>query len=199
MMMTNQTSSSSSKQTRMHFTDPNFHHHMLTHIRSYFPQGTREIVIVCIGTDRCTGDALGPLVGTYLKEFRPRNFSIYGTIHSPVHATNITDTLKKIHATHHRPLIIAIDASLGKSTSVGSVLTGTGSLQPGSALKKKLPTVGHIYIAGIVNISGFMEFAVLQNTRLSIVIDMADKIARLLYTLDLYLTASQHQEKKLLS
>jgi Protein of unknown function (DUF1256). len=33
-----------------------------------------------------------------------------------------------------------------------------------------------MYVTGIVNISGFMEFMVLQNTRLNIVMKMADII-----------------------
>ena len=30
----------------------------------------RRIVVVCIGTDRSTGDALGPIIGTYLHKYR---------------------------------------------------------------------------------------------------------------------------------
>ncbi|MGH2168427.1 DUF1256 domain-containing protein, partial [Enterococcus faecalis] len=44
-------------------------------------------------------------------------------------------------------------------------------------VKKDLPPVGDIHITGIVNISGFMEFTVLQNTRLNLVLKMAKLIA----------------------
>ena len=35
---------------------------------SMLPSDLRPVVIVCIGTDRSTGDSLGPLVGTFLKK-----------------------------------------------------------------------------------------------------------------------------------
>ena len=35
-------------------------------------------------------------------------------------------------------------------------------------------------ISGIVNVGGFMEYVVLQNTRLSLVMNMANKIAQVL-------------------
>lgn len=186
-MTINEASISFNKYTRMHYQDRDFHNHMFSHIRSYLPLNDREIIIVCIGTDRCTGDALGPFVGTNMLKLNPRKLTIYGSIHSPVHAKNLVETMRIIYASHKHPFIIAIDASLGKASSVGSVLTGIGALQPGAALKKDLPKVGHIYIAGIVNTSGFMDFQVLQNTRLSIVIDIAHEITRLLHHIDLYL------------
>lgn len=173
-----------STQLRMHYEDPLFHSSMCTQFNSYLPTHPREYIIVCIGTDRCTGDALGPLVGTYLRQLKPTRFTVYGTIHDPVHAKNIEETMAFIYATHEEPFIIAVDASLGKASSVGTIIAGIGSLQPGTALKKSLPKVGHVHIAGIVNVGGFMELTVLQNTRLSIVFDMAHAIARLLFAID---------------
>lgn len=186
-MMINEVPLSQFTQARKHFQDLDFHTYMSKHIRSYLPDDDRDIIVVCIGTDRCTGDALGPLTGTNLSKLNLRKLIVYGTVHTPVHAKNLDKTINEIYATYENPFIIAIDASLGKSTSVGSILTGIGSLQPGAALKKELPKVGHVYIAGIVNISGHMEFQVLQNTRLSIVIDMATVITRLLHSIDRHL------------
>lgn len=187
-MMTSETPYSIATQTRKHFQDIDFNQHMIKHIRSYLPDSHQPIIIVCIGTDRCTGDALGPFVGTYVSKLKLTNMHVYGTVHSPVHAKNLQETIDTIYSTYTNPFIIAIDASLGKASSIGSILAGKGSLQPGAALQKELPNVGDLYIAGIVNISGFMEFQILQNTRLSIVMDMAHKIAKLLFTLDCYLT-----------
>jgi putative sporulation protein YyaC len=44
-------------------------------------------------------------------------------------------------------------------------------------VNKSLPEVGNIHITGIVNVSGFMEYFVLQNTRLSLVMNMAEIIS----------------------
>lgn len=160
------------------------------HITSWFPQMPREYIVVCIGTDRSTGDSLGPLVGTLLTAKKPRHIKVYGTLHEPVHATNLTDYLIEITENHRNPFIIAVDACLGKSASIGHLISGVGPIQPGSALKKNLPAVGDIHITGVVNISGFMEHSILQNTRLSIVMDMAEKIAALLDSLDHQLSSS---------
>ncbi|MNJ05080.1 hypothetical protein D3C73_1661750 [compost metagenome] len=38
-----------------------------------------------------------------------------------------------------------------------------------------------MHITGIVNVGGFMEYFVLQNTRLSLVMDLAELIAKAIY------------------
>ena len=52
-----------------------------------------------------------------------------------------------------------------------------GPVKPGAGVNKELPAVGDIHITGIVNVSGFMEYFVLQNTRLHLVMKMAKTIA----------------------
>lgn len=137
------------------------------------------IVFVCIGTDRSTGDSLGPLVGTLLKEKKTTtaSFNVYGTLAEPIHAMNLEEKLSEIHKFHNDPFIIGIDACLGKVRSVGIVQIGEGPVKPGAGVNKDLPAVGNAHITGIVNVSGFMEFMVLQNTRLNLVLNMAKTIA----------------------
>jgi putative sporulation protein YyaC len=137
---------------------------------------TDSIVIVCIGTDRSTGDALGPLVGTKLQQLKPKA-TIYGTLESPVHAVNLNEVMESIAERHPRPFIIGIDACLGRLHSVGIITAGEGPVKPGAGVKKELPEVGSIHLTGIVNVSGFMEYFVLQNTRLNLVMKMADVMA----------------------
>ncbi|HOB12090.1 MAG TPA: spore protease YyaC [Syntrophomonadaceae bacterium] len=141
---------------------------------------SREIVFVCIGTDRATGDCLGPLVGTRLRSFNS-SINVYGTLEEPTHATNLVQVLEKVHGSYRHPLIVAVDACLGSSDRVGFINIKKGSLKPGTALKKTLPEIGDFYISGVVNVGGFLEHMVLQNTRLYLVYQMADTIARGLY------------------
>ena len=142
-----------------------------------------NLIILCIGTDRSTGDSLGPLVGHKLtpsmKSFR--NAHIMGTLDNPVHALNLESTIKRIYEDHANPFIIAIDSSLGNKKKVGQLSIKNIPLKPGSGVNKVLPPVGDISITGIVNIGGMMEFMVLQNTRLSLVMNMADIISRSIY------------------
>ncbi|PKG24307.1 spore protease YyaC [Niallia nealsonii] len=140
-----------------------------------------SIVFICIGTDRSTGDSLGPLIGTLLNEKNIAPFSVYGTLDDPIHALNLEERLEEIKTSHENPFIIGIDACLGRMKSVGAIQIGEGPVKPGSGVNKELPPVGHIHITGIVNISGFMEFLVLQNTRLSLVLNMAKIISKGIY------------------
>jgi len=142
---------------------------------------TRRIVVVCLGTDRSTGDALGPLTGSALQKYRSTRFELYGTLEEPVHAVNLEDTLQQIRTRFHNPFVIGIDACLGQASSVGHVIAAPGPVRPGAGVNKKLPPVGDIHISGIVNIGGFMEYFVLQNTRLHLVMRMAELISESLY------------------
>lgn len=135
-----------------------------------------DTVVFCIGTDRSTGDCLGPLVGHKLKDMNMANVYIFGSLDEPVHAKNLNIYLSKLKE-FKNPYIIAIDACLGKMERVGFINIKEGPLFPGAGVNKNLPSVGNISITGIVNVSGFMEIMILQNTRLSLVMNMANIIS----------------------
>lgn len=151
-----------------------------TYIKGNYKKDHKEIVILCIGTDRCTGDSLGPLIGYKLqsKINKYKEIYIHGTLEEPVHAKNLNDTIEYINKHYESPFIIAIDACLGASDRIGCIKVSNGALKPGAGVNKKLPSVGDINILGIVNVSGFMEFMVLQNTRLQLIMKMSEFISR---------------------
>jgi putative sporulation protein YyaC len=152
-------------------------------------QEKRPIVLVCIGSDRSTGDSLGPLVGTFLEKQAPAHLHVYGTLAKPVHALNLAETIHSIQTTHYRPLVIAIDACLGRLSSVGHVFFSEGPLAPGAGVQKELPAVGDFNIKAVVNVSGFMEMMILQNTRLHLVYELAELVANSFHLLDAKLSA----------
>ncbi|HEX3076798.1 MAG TPA: spore protease YyaC [Lachnospiraceae bacterium] len=137
---------------------------------------SEEIVFLCIGSDRATGDSLGPIIGYKLSELKYKNYTIYGTLDEPVHAKNLKETIIKIQSNHKDSLIIAIDASLGKSNHIGYITLGEGPLKPGAGVSKDLPAVGDLFITGIVNFSGLLDNMLLQTTRLNVVMKLADCI-----------------------
>ena len=147
-----------------------------------FINKNREIIFICIGTDRCTGDSLGPLVGYKLKSFYKQmpknNIYIYGSLESPVHSKNISNIIDKIKVNFDNPFIIAIDSCLGKINNIGKVFVNNNPIFPGLAVNKELPPIGDLSITGIVNISGNYEFIILQNTRLYTVMSLADCISQ---------------------
>lgn len=158
-------------------TEPNVVDQLSDRLRHIFAAvpSYRPIVVVCVGTDRSTGDALGPLVGSALS--KSSVLPVYGTLDEPVHAVNLAERLESIQSIHRSPYILAVDACLGQLSSVGCIQAGDGPVKPGAGVNKELPPVGDYHVTGIVNVGGFMEYFVLQNTRLSLVVHMADVIA----------------------
>ena len=140
----------------------------------------RPAVILCIGTDRSTGDALGPLIGTHLSRLNLPRLQVYGTLDEPVHATNLGQNIELIQQSFANPFIIAIDACLGRIDSIGCIVLADGPLKPGAGVHKQLPAVGEANLTGIVNVGGFMEYIVLQNTRLNLVWRMSENISSLI-------------------
>jgi putative sporulation protein YyaC len=141
----------------------------------------RPIIILCIGTDRSTGDSLGPLVGDKLKFLVRDRINLYGNLEYPVHAKNLCDVINEINLQYSNPYIIAVDACLGSLQNIGKIFIESKPLSPGAAMNKDLPQVGDLSITGIVNISGALEFMVLQNTRLHTVMMLADVISKGIY------------------
>lgn len=147
-------------------------------VRSLLPHvHQREFLCLAIGTDRSTGDALGPLVGSQLAQLAPQGLTIYGTLDEPVHAMNLKEQIEQIHRRHPNAFILSVDACLGQYKHIGMISLQEGSLRPGAGVNKRLPEVGDLSFTCVVNAGGFMEYFVLQNTRLAHVIKMAQVMA----------------------
>lgn len=175
---------------RFHYEDLSSRSKIIDAIEMFLPKHPpSNIVIVCIGTDRSTGDALGPLIGTKLEERKFVHAEIYGTLNAPVHAMNLKTTLDTIYTSYSNPFVIGIDACLGKYNQIGMISVGDGPVMPGAGVNKKLLPVGDMHMTGIVNVSGYMEYLVLQNTRLSLVMNMGNVMA------DSISVAMNHYEK----
>lgn len=135
----------------------------------------QPLVLICIGTDRATGDCLGPLVGQSLVD--SPFYSVYGTLQTPVHAKNLEQTLRLIYRYHKDPFIIAVDACLGYKEHVGCVTLSSMPLLPGKGVSKKLSPVGDLSITGIVNIFSDACHETIQSTRLKTVFHLASFIS----------------------
>lgn len=137
---------------------------------------TQPVILLCIGSDRSTGDSLGPLIGYKLLKFSFENVYVYGSLNHPIHAVNLCSYIDYIEQIYKEPFIIAMDASLGKEEHIGFITLGIGPLKPGLGVKKELPKVGNLHITGIVNSSSNVCDSTLQTTRLHTIMTMADAI-----------------------
>ncbi|MTI71691.1 MAG: spore protease YyaC [Firmicutes bacterium] len=139
------------------------------------PFCTNDLIIICIGTDKCIGDCLGPLVGTLLKK-ENLPFKVYGTLEEPIHALNIKKRTKQIKLKHPMNYTIAIDACLGERDSVGHIQIRKGPIFPGKGVGKKLPSIGDLSIIGIVDTVNDDFNLSLHAIRLGFIMKMAESI-----------------------
>lgn len=137
-----------------------------------------EILFLCIGTDRSTGDSLGPLIGYKLTRAGLENARILGTLEKPVHAMNLEHCMKRVNKISRDSVVVAVDASVGNIEHIGYVTLGRGALKPGLGVQKELEAVGDIFITGIVGSSGNGDPLMLQSVRLAVVMRLADCISR---------------------
>jgi len=134
-------------------------------------------IIVCIGTDRCIGDCLGPLIGSMLEEkFFP--LPVYGTIANPIHALNLDSKLSDIKSKHPNSKIIGIDACLGPPNKIGEIQVRDYPINPGKGVGKSLSPVGDISIIGIVDSSDIDEPFTSRNIRLNLILEISKVITQ---------------------
>lgn len=127
-------------------------------------------VFVCIGTDRCTGDSLGPLVGTMLSKYDLGDHIVYGTIKHPVHALTIEKTVQEIQEKYSDRQVIAIDAASGLFS--GYMRVKDEPILPGLGVGKTLPAVGDYSIVATT----CTKNENIMYARLDMIFDMAEII-----------------------
>ena len=142
------------------------------------------VMFLCIGTDRSTGDSLGPLVGHKLRARKLRRAAVIGTLDRPVHAMNLDLYSRYIRLNYPDYVVVAIDASVGSSDHVGYATLGRGALKPGLGVSKELEAVGDISITGIVGGCGNYDPVMLQSVWLSMVMQMADCICESIFLVE---------------
>lgn len=158
---------------RVRYFDSNAVKDISSYIYQFFNDRT---IIVCIGTDKCIGDCLGPLVGTLLVK---SNFSypVIGTLENPAHAVNLDGVIKNINQKYPNPFIIAIDACLGHNDYIGDIQVKLGPVHPGKGVGKALPNVGDISIVGVVDSIDVSDIFSIRSIRLNLIMKMAEVIS----------------------
>lgn len=129
-----------------------------------------ELLFLCIGTDRSSGDAFGPLVGSQLKKAGFPH--VVGTLEEPCDATNLE---KRVSALPKELNIVAVDACLGKPGSVGKILAARTALIPAGSMKGSFAPVGDYSLAAVVNIHGPKPYQALQTASLRLVLRLVEQ------------------------
>jgi len=129
-------------------------------------------IFLCIGTDKCISDSLGPIVGDMLSK-EISGLYIYGTLKYPIHAINLLENLEYIKKKHPYCNIVAVDACIGDKESIGKISAKKAPIYPGKGVGKNLPAVGDLSITGIVDTYDGLK---LNSIRLGFIFEMAEVI-----------------------
>lgn len=74
---------------QFHYTDLGAAWRLSSVLMESIPFGDGPLLFCCIGTDRSTGDALGPLTGSLLTGLPSFPFEVVGTLEKPLHLSLI--------------------------------------------------------------------------------------------------------------
>lgn len=142
-----------------------------------------DLIFLCIGTDRLTGDCFGPLVGDKLKgniNNITMNARVYGSLEEPIIQSNVNSKINEIYIKYDNPCIVAIDAALSTEENIGKIIVTNNSLKLGKGLQKNIAQIGNISIKGVIGKkrkSRKKNMEILQNTSLNIVMNMASIVS----------------------
>lgn len=145
-----------------------------------------HVIFLCVGTDRITGDTFGPIVGHKLKKlYRDvKNIEVIGDLENIVCDSNIDSVMKNINYNFNNPFIIAIDSALSTSESIGKIIVDAHGIYLGRGVGKERKCIGNMSIKGVVakNLGNpKCNMQLLQNTRLALVLDMAETVSYGIY------------------
>ena len=164
------------------YQDPNAVRGLTDVLLAHWPTD-RRLLVLCIGTDAVIGDAVGPLLGTWLQG---NNVWAAGCLHTPINSDEVGTVAAEVKAYNAEgPLwALAVDANLS-TVKEGTIWFEPTPCMPGSGIGHLLPMLGDASIYAAVTspiLFGSARYAAEQNrnrlgvVRLSLVYDVASVI-----------------------
>lgn len=143
----------------------------------------KQTIVICIGSDRVSGDMLGPLVGSSLKEKYHLPCPVYGAVGESVNGINLEEYLSMISSRHKESRIIAVDAALGRNEDIGRIRLKRGGIRAGGALDRAGERIGDLGIVGVVAEEREPKdvYAALLGVPFPLVEALAGRIAEMIY------------------
>ncbi|NCA66961.1 MAG: spore protease YyaC, partial [Clostridia bacterium] len=136
-----------------------------------------NFVIICIGSDKISGDALGPVVGGLLRNKYKLPCPVYGTEQYPVNGVNLPDYRNMLDSFHVSSSVVAVDAAVGEAHEIGRVKIRSGGIKAGGALNSPHKMLGDIGILGVVAEKCDNVLGALLETPFALIEEMAERIA----------------------
>lgn len=143
-----------------------------------FIAAKRAPVIVCIGSDRVSGDSLGPITGSMLKNklTLPEVF-VLGSLESTITAKEVRYLNEFLRETFAKRTIICVDSAVGSLSDVGVIKISDAPLLPGSGINKRLGQIGDVSVQGVVAEKGFLSKSALTEVKMGMVYKMSEIIS----------------------
>lgn len=154
-------------------------------------QQNKNIIFLCIGTNLVTGDSIGPIVGTNLKndlknitKFKSelyltnRNIEVLGDMSNNISYNNIEDNIKNISNDN---FIIVIDSALSTEDNIGKIFVHNRGLKYAESLKRKNNLIGDMSIKAVVGKNTknrLKNFKVLKNTSTKRILAMSNFVSK---------------------
>lgn len=107
----------------------------------------KEILFVCIGTNRILGDSIGPLVGSYLKEKIGKN-QVIGDINNNICSKK---DLINYYPIIKNKFIIAIDSAISNKELAGNIFVSNTPIIMGLGVNKNKGVIGDISIKASIS------------------------------------------------
>lgn len=142
-----------------------------------------KLTFLCVGTDRVIGDSLGPIVGSNIERFinnkKIDNVEVIGNLEKNFNNTNIEKYSENLEN-----ITIVIDSAISNSYDIGDIVVEEGNIKLRDALSDGKNINSNINIKCIVGKNFENEednFVMLQNVKLGIVLNLAEKLSNSLY------------------
>jgi putative sporulation protein YyaC len=137
-------------------------------------------VVMCIGSDRVSGDLLGPAVGKKLVEEYNLRAYVYGVTGRNINGANIDFYDGFIREAHKGSKVVAVDACLGSRREIGKIKVGSRGVGAGHAVRKSGKRYGDVGVVGIVAENAEDNVMQLISVEVSLVEELSERIAEYL-------------------
>lgn len=134
-----------------------------------------NLVFLCLGTTKISGDSIGPKVGDRLKQMNIGAY-VYGDTRRQVTSINVEDYAAMLKKRHSGDRIIAVDSALGKSADIGKIKITDAGVKPGGAFNKTRERVGDMGILAVVGDSEKDRLDQLRNSSSELVDELVEKV-----------------------
>lgn len=144
----------------------------------------KQMMVLCIGTEKVIGDSLGPMTGEKLSQMNlPRPILVKGSLKHPIHYLNFQDEWEKINRKYAPLFTLVVDSSLYREPYIGKTILTKGKTTLGDTIHKKKYCVGNCTLKGVVGQdfkNPIQNMQVLEHVSQQLIQEMSNQIVQMI-------------------